>query len=62
MINVAIVEDEEQQAQALAECVGRYGREHGSEFSCVVYANAINFLQNYRARQTSCSWISACRT
>ena len=48
MINVAIVEDEEQQAQALAECVGRYGREHGSEFSCVVYANAINFLQNYK--------------
>ena len=48
MINVAIVEDEEQQAQTLAECVGRYGREHGLEFSCVVYANAINFLQNYK--------------
>lgn len=48
MINVAIVEDEEEQAQALADCVQRYGKEHGQEFSCVVYANAVNFLQNYK--------------
>lgn len=48
MINVAIVEDEAEQAQALTDCVQRYGREHGLIFSCVVYANAVNFLQNYK--------------
>lgn len=48
MINVAIVEDEVEPAQALAACVQRYGREHGISFSCVRYANAITFLQNYK--------------
>lgn len=48
MINVAIIEDEEEQAQALSDCVQRYGREHGQEFTCVAYANAINFLENYK--------------
>lgn len=48
MINVAIVEDEREQAQALADCVQRYGKEHGKQFNMVVYENAVNFLQSYK--------------
>lgn len=48
MINVAIVEDNKEHAEVLAESIKRYGKEHGEEFSCTTYSNAINFLQNYK--------------
>lgn len=48
MIRVAIVEDERVSAQALNNCLRRYGEENGTEFDVHFFTNAVDFLEAYR--------------
>lgn len=44
MINIAIVEDNAQAADALKDCIEKYGGQSGTAFDIVVYDNAAKFL------------------
>lgn len=46
MINFAIVEDEDQEANALMDCMGRYERENDVSFAIDRYRDAVSFLEN----------------
>ncbi|MBR1842896.1 MAG: response regulator, partial [Oscillospiraceae bacterium] len=48
MINVAIVEDEDSQAQVLYEYIERYSRESGSKYSYKRFRDGYEFIENYR--------------
>lgn len=48
-MNVAIVEDETEAAEALVRCLRRYEKESGEAFEIAVFSNAITFLEGYRA-------------
>lgn len=49
MINVAIVEDESDDALRLKGIVLRYGEEHGVDFRVTCFSNGIDFISDYTA-------------
>ncbi|MBO4990119.1 MAG: response regulator transcription factor [Clostridia bacterium] len=49
MMNVAIVEDEENQAELLKSYVKRYGEEKNIDFHFFCFGDAMDFLHNYKA-------------
>lgn len=49
MIRIAIVEDEQEQADRLESHIRRYGEEHQIGTQVTVYSNVITFLEQYRA-------------
>lgn len=51
MIRVAIVEDEQRAAELLWACFASFEQEQGAEFEISRYANAEDFLNQYRGNQ-----------
>lgn len=49
MIRVAIVEDEQECAEQLAEFLRRYARESGEEIEIGIFSDGMNFISDYRA-------------
>ena len=49
MRNIAIVEDEDGAAELLASYIRKYAASAGTEFNIVRFANAVEFLSDYRA-------------
>lgn len=49
MIKVAIVEDEEKEADLLRSFLAQYGKKYNETFHVVHYGNAIEFLTGYRS-------------
>lgn len=49
MRNIAIVEDEDGAAELLASYIRKYAASVGTEFNIVRFANAVEFLSDYRA-------------
>ena len=47
MVNIAIVEDNENDRQAIAGFIKKYGEENGLSFNVVEFENAITFITNY---------------
>lgn len=47
--NIAIVEDEDDAAEKLKGYIARYGEQNGSEFNIVRFANAADFIEQYRS-------------
>ena len=45
-VNIAIVEDEQAEAETLCAMLGRYGDEHGVNFHCRVFRLATDFLED----------------
>lgn len=50
MRNVAIIEDNEEDAKLLNDCLARYGNENNDEFHTFVFPSAELFLTNYKAK------------
>lgn len=49
MINIAIVEDDAKQAEALRGYIVRYAKEHcGEQFNMVCFGNGVSFIEGYR--------------
>ena len=49
MVRIAIVEDEQEQADRLQSHISRYGEEHQIGTQVTVYSNVITFLEKYQA-------------
>ena len=49
MVRIAIVEDEQEQADRLESYIRRYADEHGIGTQVTVYSNVITFLEQYKA-------------
>lgn len=49
MVRIAIVEDEQEQADRLESYIRRYADEHGIGTQVTVYSNVITFLETYKA-------------
>lgn len=49
MIKVAIVEDDDDAAMQLKNCILRFGEENNGKFECTRYKNAVNLLMGYTA-------------
>ena len=47
MVNIAIVEDNENDRQAIAGFIKKYGEENGLSFNVAEFENAITFITNY---------------
>ena len=48
MIKVVIVEDEEEEAKRLTDCLNRFAKEKGIEISISRFSNGLDFIDNYK--------------
>lgn len=62
MVNIAIVEDNENDRQAIAGFIKKYGEENGLSFNVAEFENAITFITNYNPSYDLVFMDIECRT